>query len=195
MRDQAPHSLDTREQRPSSFSPPDFLVSSCDECLMSTAKMSQFLRDPKGAAAPFNMSLGRPTRAWSWFEEPGNTWRGRRFNAAMAGGGARFPSWIFTDGKCTRPILLARYLHMWGSGLDWKSIKNGGVVVDVGGGIGSTTLILAKAFPHLRYVVQDLDNVIIEAHKVSRPHFLLFFFAYDFTTQTPAIQVLANYLS
>ena len=111
MRDQAPVSLDTREQRSSSFFPPDFLlVSSCDEGLMSTAKMSQFLRDPKGAAAPFNISLGRPTRIWSWFEEPGNTWRGRRFNAVMVAVSARFPSWIFTDSKCTRPILLARAL-------------------------------------------------------------------------------------
>ena len=108
MRDQAPHSLDIREQRPSphSFFPPDRLLgSSCDEGLMSAAKMSQFLRDPKGAASPFNMSLGRPTRLWSWFEEPGNTWRGRRFNAAVKGGPGRFPSWIFTDGKYTRPIL------------------------------------------------------------------------------------------
>ena len=68
-----------------------------------------------------------------------------------------------------------RYLYICGSGLDWKSIKNGGVVVDLGGGIGSVTLILAKAFPHLRYVVQDLDNVIIEAHKVSCGPHLLFF--------------------
>ena len=47
------------------------------------------------------------------------------------------------------------------------SIKNGGVVVDVGGGVGNVTHLLAKAFPHLCYVVQDLENVIIEAHKVS----------------------------
>ena len=47
------------------------------------------------------------------------------------------------------------------------SIKNGGVVVDVGGGVGNVTHLLAKAFPHLCYVVQDLDKVIIEAHNVS----------------------------
>ena len=67
---------------------------------------------------------------------------------------------------------------MCGSGLDWKSIKNGSVVVDIGGGIGSATLILAKAFPHLRYVVQDLDKVVMEAYKVSRPHFLSPFFLF-----------------
>ena len=115
MRDRALHLLHTREQRPSPHSsfPPDHLVSSCDEGLMSAAKMSQFLRKPEGSAAPFNMSLGRPTRLWSWFEEPGNTWRGRRFNAAMAGRGARFPSWIFTDGKCTRQTLSAQALLIY----------------------------------------------------------------------------------
>lgn len=32
-------------------------------------------------------------------------------------------------------------------------------MVDVGGGIGSTSLLLAHAFPHLRFLVQDRPQV------------------------------------
>jgi hypothetical protein len=42
-------------------------------------------------------------------------------------------------------------------------------VVDVGGGIGASTLPLAKAFLHLRYTIQDREAVIPEAEKVRRP--------------------------
>ena len=72
------------------------------------------------------------------------------------------------------------------------SIKNGGVVVDVGGGVGNVTHLLAKAFPHLCYVVQDLENVIIEAHKVSQPHFLSSFCLHMTYKSNLAIQVLEN---
>jgi hypothetical protein len=33
-------------------------------------------------------------------------------------------------------------------------------VVDVGGGVGSQTVVLAKAFDHLKFVVQDRASVI-----------------------------------
>ena len=49
------------------------------------------------------------------------------------------------------------------------------LVVDVGGGIGSTTRVFAKAFPHLRFVVQDRLAVVAEGiqvcsarHQISR---------------------------
>jgi hypothetical protein len=39
-------------------------------------------------------------------------------------------------------------------------------VVDVGGSVGSVTLKIAKVFPHLRYIVQDLQKEITEGEKV-----------------------------
>ena len=33
-------------------------------------------------------------------------------------------------------------------------------MVDVGGGVGSLTLQLIRAYPHLRYVVQDRPKII-----------------------------------
>lgn len=51
-------------------------------------------------------------------------------------------------------------------GFDWKSVTQDALVVDIGGGLGSSTLQLFKAYPHLRYVVQDRPNVISDAAKV-----------------------------
>jgi 16S rRNA A1518/A1519 N6-dimethyltransferase RsmA/KsgA/DIM1 with predicted DNA glycosylase/AP lyase activity len=50
--------------------------------------------------------------------------------------------------------------------LDWAALKDDAVVVDVGGGAGNLTLLLAKDFPQLKYVVQDLEEVIPQAEKV-----------------------------
>ena len=49
------------------------------------------------------------------------------------------------------------------AGFDWSALSNDSVVVDVGGGIGSQTLTLAKTFDHLKFVVQDRESVIADA--------------------------------
>jgi ubiquinone/menaquinone biosynthesis C-methylase UbiE len=51
-------------------------------------------------------------------------------------------------------------------GYDWKSLKKGDLVVDVAGGIGSTTIHLAKAYPDLRFIVQDRPAVVQDGIKV-----------------------------
>ncbi|KZT68950.1 S-adenosyl-L-methionine-dependent methyltransferase [Daedalea quercina L-15889] len=49
----------------------------------------------------------------------------------------------------------------------WASLGSGAAtIVDVGGGVGSMSLDLAKAFPHLRFVVQDLPDTIEQAKVV-----------------------------
>jgi len=52
------------------------------------------------------------------------------------------------------------------SGIEAESLHPGDIVVDVGGGVGSATLELYKFFPHLRYVVQDLESPIAAAKRV-----------------------------
>ncbi|KAI0824042.1 S-adenosyl-L-methionine-dependent methyltransferase [Trametes gibbosa] len=42
----------------------------------------------------------------------------------------------------------------------WANLPEDSVVVDVGGGIGSTSMVLAKAHPHLRLIVQDRPKVV-----------------------------------
>ncbi|KAG6815143.1 hypothetical protein H0H93_010789 [Arthromyces matolae] len=53
--------------------------------------------------------------------------------------------------------------EMFINGLALKDLKEGSVVVDVGGNVGSVTLHLYKAFPKLNYVVQDLEQPIVQA--------------------------------
>jgi hypothetical protein len=45
-------------------------------------------------------------------------------------------------------------------------LENDALVVDVGGGVGATTLQLKKVYPHLRYLVQDRPDVVADGIKV-----------------------------
>jgi ubiquinone/menaquinone biosynthesis C-methylase UbiE len=49
------------------------------------------------------------------------------------------------------------------SGFDWKGLKENAVVVDVGGGVGSQSMALARHFTHLRFVLEDRESVLNEA--------------------------------
>ncbi|KIM43500.1 hypothetical protein M413DRAFT_18022 [Hebeloma cylindrosporum] len=70
-----------------------------------------------------------------------NRFRLERFGKAMSG----------TDGWETPGAVL--------NGFDWHSLAHGSTVVDVGGGIGSTTMLLATAFASeglgLKFIIQD----------------------------------------
>jgi len=45
-------------------------------------------------------------------------------------------------------------------GFDWGLLPYNGTIVDVGGGIGHVSLTIAKKYPHLRVVMQDLARSI-----------------------------------
>lgn len=54
-------------------------------------------------------------------------------------------------------------------GFKWADLPEDAIVLDVGGGVGSTALIIAKAVPHVNLVVQDRCSVIEDAKTVSPP--------------------------
>lgn len=61
------------------------------------------------------------------------------------------------------------------AGFDWSSLPVGGKVIDVGGGVGTVSMELAKTQPKLKFVVQDRPPVAADGVKV------IFHQAYDVT--------------
>ncbi|KAJ6475817.1 S-adenosyl-L-methionine-dependent methyltransferase [Mycena vitilis] len=118
-----------------------------DESLKASGYLSEFLRNPGNDLSAFNTAFKTPKTMWEWREEPHNVWRARRFAVGMKGGGDIFPATIFTEG------------------IGGDKLPADALVVDVGGSIGSVTLKLTKAFPHLRYIIQDLQKEITEGEK------------------------------
>ncbi len=45
-------------------------------------------------------------------------------------------------------------------GYAWERFPEGSLVVDVGGGVGSQSLLLANHHPQLRFVIQDRESVV-----------------------------------
>jgi hypothetical protein len=62
-------------------------------------------------------------------------------------------------------------------GFDWSSLPADGIVVDVGGGIGSTSMLLAESYDHLKFVVQDREVVVAMGEKVTFHFGFLFFYS------------------
>jgi hypothetical protein len=82
--------------------------------------------------------------------EPGKSFRLERFSQAMIGtSGWEAPGAILTSMLLfLLPVCLCccMILTLATPGFDWLSLPRGSMIVDVGGGIGSTTMILARAF-------------------------------------------------
>lgn len=57
--------------------------------------------------------------------------------------------------------------------LDWQSLPDGATVVDVGGGIGTSSLQISRAFPKVKTIVQDFPEVVAQAKAVSTKFSLL----------------------
>ncbi|KAF5379387.1 hypothetical protein D9615_006601 [Tricholomella constricta] len=123
-----------------------------DEAFKASAVVWETLTDPATAysgdprAAPVSRAFGIQDSFWDLLgrDKP----RARRFNIGMQGVQALEPV----------DAILEAY--------DWKELPGGSVVVDVGGGVGTASLVLAREFPDLEIVVQDLPGVIDDAKKL-----------------------------
>lgn len=52
------------------------------------------------------------------------------------------------------------------NGFDWQSLGKDAVIVDVGGSTGQASIALAEAFPNLRFVVQDIPEVVATGPRI-----------------------------
>ncbi|KZT74218.1 S-adenosyl-L-methionine-dependent methyltransferase [Daedalea quercina L-15889] len=142
------------------------------------------LLDPEvaGSLSATNTALqksqGKQKTLWDIIEE------GEQSDPTVAEIRKMFPLSMIGQGEMGSPALVADF--------PWGSLGEA-TIVDVGGGVGSMCLDLAKAFPDLRFVVEDLPVTIEQAKSVwdaedpsitqaQRVQLL----AHDFFTEQPA---------
>ncbi|TFY59550.1 hypothetical protein EVG20_g7747 [Dentipellis fragilis] len=125
-----------------------------DEPFKASAYAWETLADPETrhsgdpSKSPFARALRTTESIWQFLERPEEQFRRRRFDAAMRGTQALQPA--------------DAILHAF----DWKCLKPGSVVVDVGGGVGTSAFPIARAFPDLKVVVQDRHEAIDNGTKL-----------------------------
>jgi AraC-like DNA-binding protein len=95
----------------------------------------------EGNKTAFNKAYNVEEDSWSWFERPENRLHIIRFGSAMNG---------LKNASPADAVL---------KGYDWERLPEGSLVVDIGGGVASQSLTLAKHYPQLRFVIQDRESV------------------------------------
>ncbi|KAI9437949.1 S-adenosyl-L-methionine-dependent methyltransferase [Lactarius indigo] len=126
-----------------------------DEAFKGSSYQTETLLDPEFGYATeptktsLNKAFGFEGDMWSWFESPGanNRLRLARFGAAMSGLRNMAPEDAILDGYA------------------WEKLPPGSLVVDVGGGVGSQSLTLARRHPSLQFIVQDREAVVGDANE------------------------------
>ncbi|KAK0474571.1 S-adenosyl-L-methionine-dependent methyltransferase [Armillaria novae-zelandiae] len=95
--------------------------------------------------APFNFWSKYPGSIFSWYEDSGSD--------IAAAKGARFGMTMKAWDEST---------ELWAvvNAFPWDSLRQGATVCDVGGGTGVTSMQLAKEYPNLSIVLQDLPALI-----------------------------------
>jgi len=125
-----------------------------DEVAKSVSYLWENLSDPATADSyevketAFNRGLSTDLTYWEYFDTPEQAYRLKRFGCGMRGVVALQPP----------NQILGAY--------QWETLPEGSVIVDVGGGVGTSSLILAEKFDHLHVVVQDRPQVVEEGIKV-----------------------------
>ncbi|KAG7087939.1 hypothetical protein E1B28_011984 [Marasmius oreades] len=134
---------------------PAFLSHQMDEISKAAAYSWEAITDPRyPSITPLEKALlserdgevgVKPADSSSFFDflqRPEQAHRHRRFAIAMEGMAAIQP------------------LDCLSRAYNWDSLPENALVVDVGGGVGTISLELAKQFPKLKFIVQDLPSFI-----------------------------------
>ncbi|KAI1787144.1 S-adenosyl-L-methionine-dependent methyltransferase [Ganoderma leucocontextum] len=91
--------------------------------------------------APFNFAFNTQLGYFPWLELPENEGRFVRFGHVMTG---------------TRQWEIKNQILQ---GFSWEDLPQGSVLIDVGGGIGAQSILVAQAHPHVHVVVEDREQV------------------------------------
>ncbi|KAH9167780.1 S-adenosyl-L-methionine-dependent methyltransferase [Lactarius sanguifluus] len=126
---------------------------SLDDAFKSSSYLTETLLDPEFGHATeptktaLNKAFGFKGDMWDWIESLDNRLRHARFGDAM----------INMTNMTPEDAILEGYA--------WDKLPPGSLVVDVGGGVGSQSLTLARRHPDLRFVVQDREAVLGDANE------------------------------
>ncbi|KAF7358294.1 hypothetical protein MVEN_00878700 [Mycena venus] len=142
-------------------------------CGKSSVYLADSMLNPSDKL-PFNLAYRIDEPMFSWMQDPKNRSQVSRFAVAMQGTGATEPpDTIF-------------------QGFDWSLIPDNGLIVDVGGGIGHSSLTIAKKHPSLRIINQDLGPALEISKGYWKEHFpehldsqIAQFQVHDFFTPQP----------
>ncbi|KII89666.1 hypothetical protein PLICRDRAFT_108610 [Plicaturopsis crispa FD-325 SS-3] len=135
---------------------PAILEHTGDEVFKASAYLGEVFSNPDyvhsyaANRAAVNLAFNMDLPVFQWFELPENELRLHRFGIGMEG---------MTKSSSSDVIV---------KGFDWQDLPEGSVVVDVGGGIGSQSLAIAKVFPHLKIIVEDRPATIADGDKFWR---------------------------
>ncbi|KAA1466023.1 O-methyltransferase [Dentipellis sp. KUC8613] len=119
----------------------------CGGVLLETLQDPKFGHSQEPNEAVSNKAYNTTLQAFEFLELPGNEARFRRLGVAMDGSSRMHP-----------PDTLLK-------GFSFATLPENGLVVDVAGGLGSVSLVIAKAYPKLNIIVEDRPQVMIEAEK------------------------------
>ncbi|EJF57429.1 S-adenosyl-L-methionine-dependent methyltransferase [Dichomitus squalens LYAD-421 SS1] len=103
--------------------------------------------------APFNLAFNTQLGYFPWLELPENEDRFVRFGHAMTG---------------TRQWEIKNQILQ---GFSWEDLPQGSVLIDVGGGIGAQSILVAQAHPHIHVVVEDREQVVSTAQSAWGPQY------------------------
>ena len=116
---------------------------------------------------------------WEWYELPEQSYRRRRLGVAMHGIGLMQPSEVLTNSEFASVDKGVRVLTVC-KALEWGSLPEGSKVVDVGGGVGTSSLRIARAFSNVKCIIQDFPEVCGQAKSVCYFPPFLFLYNIDF---------------
>ncbi|KAF8185273.1 O-methyltransferase [Mycena galopus ATCC 62051] len=122
-----------------------------DEAFKGSAYLTEAFTNPatahsmKATDSAWNIATKTDAFIFDWYDRLENEHLKTRFSFAMA-----------CSTKLEPPEAIL-------SGFKWSDLPKNSVIVDLGGGVGSTALIIAKAVPHVNLVVQDRSSVIEDA--------------------------------
>ncbi|KAF7367841.1 S-adenosyl-L-methionine-dependent methyltransferase [Mycena sanguinolenta] len=124
-----------------------------DEGFKAAGYMTETMLDPTGPRTGHMRAFRIDNNMFQWFEKPENKNRLTRFGVAMKGTATEEPAeTIFR-------------------GFKWQDLPAGSIVVDVGGGLGASSLSIARRYPNLKVVNEDRPPVMEQ----SKAHWLEFF--------------------